>query len=284
VGAAVVACGVLLGLGISLVVIPARTRRQSRVRYWFDEAGLAGVPLTVISVVMATVAVIASALAAMIIPLPSIVPLGFVVGCGVPIVALASARNRRRQRARALWPDVIDSIRVALRSGSTLADAVTAAATIVPREWRTAWTELESNLRRGSDVDSAMRRLQRALADPIADRVVESIVVAREYGGTALPAVLAELGRSVRRESAMRHEVQSRQSWVRHAATLGVVSPWIVLALLSSKPENREAYSTIAGTLLIVVSAGVTAVAYFVMRALGSIREPARWLIGALDD
>ena len=283
-GAAVVACGVLLGLGISLVVIPARTRRQSRVRYWFDEAGLAGVPLTVISVVMATVAVIASALAAMIIPLPSIVPLGFVVGCGVPIVALASARNRRRQRARALWPDVIDSIRVALRSGSTLADAVTAAATIVPREWRTAWTELESNLRRGSDVDSAMRRLQRALADPIADRVVESIVVAREYGGTALPAVLAELGRSVRRESAMRHEVQSRQSWVRHAATLGVVSPWIVLALLSSKPENREAYSTIAGTLLIVVSAGVTAVAYFVMRALGSIREPARWLIGALDD
>jgi len=284
VGAAVVACGVLLGLGISLVVIPARTRRQSRVRYWFDEAGLAGVPLTVICVVMATVAVIASALAAMTIPLPSIVPLGFVVGCGVPIVALASARNRRRQRARALWPDVIDSIRVALRSGSTLADAVTAAATIVPREWRTAWTELESNLRRGSDVDSAMRRLQRALADPIADRVVESIVVAREYGGTALPAVLAELGRSVRRESAMRHEVQSRQSWVRHAATLGVVSPWIVLALLSSKPENREAYSTIAGTLLIVVSAGVTAVAYFVMRALGSIREPARWLIGALDD
>jgi tight adherence protein B len=129
-----------------------------------------------------------------------------------------------------------------------------------------------------------MRRLQRALADPIADRVVESIVVAREYGGTALPAVLAELGRSVRRESAMRHEVQSRQSWVRHAATLGVVSPWIVLALLSNKPENREAYSTIAGTLLIVVSAGVTAVAYFVMRALGSIREPARWLIGALDD
>lgn len=283
-GAAVIACGVLLGLGVSLLVIPGRSGRRSRIRTWFDEAGLAGVSLTVIGVVMATVAVIAGALATMIIPLPSIAPLGFVVGCGVPIIALASARDRRRQRARALWPDVIDSIRVALRSGSTLTDAVTAAATIVPREWRTAWTELESNLRRGSDVDSAMRRLQRSLADPIADRVVESIVVAREYGGTALPVVLAELGRSVRRESAMRHEAQSRQSWVRHAATLGVVSPWIVLALLASRPENRETYSTVAGTLLIVVSAGVTAVAYFVMRALGSMREPPRWLIGALDD
>ena len=283
-GAALIAFGALVGLGMFLVLIPAKERRRSRVRTWFDEAGLSGVPLTVIGVVMATVAVIAGALAATVIPLPSIAPLGCVVGCGVPVVALASARDRRRHRARALWPDVIDSIRVALRSGSTLADAVTAAGSAVPREWRSAWTELESDLRRGADVDSALRRLQRALADPIADRVVESIMVAREYGGTELPAVLAELGRSVRKESAMRHEAQSRQSWLRHAATLGVVSPWIVLALLASRPENREAYSTSAGTLLIVASAAATAVAYFVMRALGSMREPSRWLIGALDD
>jgi tight adherence protein B len=259
-------------------------RRPRSVRTWFDEAGLAGVPLAIIGAVMTTVAMIAGALTATVIPLPSVAPLGFVVGCGVPIVALASARDRRRQRARALWPDVIDSIRVALRSGATLTDAMIAASAMVPKEWRVAWTELEVNLRRGSDVDTALRRLQRALADPIADRVVEAIVVAREFGGTELPAVLTELGRSVRRESAMRREAQSRQSWVRHAATLGVVSPWIVLALLVSRPENREAYSTAAGTILIVASAGTTVVAYVAMRALGTLREPARWLIGALHD
>ncbi len=283
-GAAIIVCGVLLGIGIALLVLPRGVRRPRSVRIWFDEAGLAGVPLAVIGAVMTTVAVIVGALTATVIPLPSVAPLGFVVGCGVPIVALASARDRRRQRARALWPDVIDSIRVALRSGSTLTDAMIAASAMVPKEWRVAWTELEVTLRRGSDVDTALRRLQRALADPIADRVVEAIVVAREYGGTELPAVLAELGRSVRRESGIRREAQSRQSWVRHAATLGVVSPWIVLALLASRPENREAYSTVAGTLLIVASAGATVVAYVVMRALGTLREPARWLIGALND
>lgn len=283
-GVAIIACGVLLGIGIALLVIPRGVRRSRSVRTWFDEAGLAGVPLAVIGAVLATVALIAGALTATVIPLPSVAPLGFVVGCGVPIVALASARDRRRQRARALWPDVIDSIRVALRSGSTLTDAMIAASAMVPKEWRVAWTELEVNLRRGSDVDTALRRLQRALADPIADRVVEAIVVAREFGGTELPAVLTELGRSVRRESAMRREAQSRQSWVRHAATLGVVSPWIVLALLASRPENREAYSTAAGTILIVASAGATVVAYVAMRALGTLREPARWLIGALHD
>jgi tight adherence protein B len=284
VGAAIIACGVLLGIGIALLILPRGVRRPRSVRIWFDEAGLAGVPLAIIGAVMTTVAMIAGALTATVIPLPSVAPLGFVVGCGVPIVALASARDRRRQRARALWPDVIDSIRVALRSGSTLTDAMIAASAMVPKEWRVAWTELEVNLRRGSDVDTALRRLQRALADPIADRVVEAIVVAREFGGTELPAVLTELGRSVRRESAMRREAQSRQSWVRHAATLGVVSPWIVLALLASRPENREAYSTAAGTILIVASAGATVVAYVAMRALGTLREPARWLIGALHD
>lgn len=283
-GAAIIACGVLLGIGIALLVLPRGVRRPRSVRIWFDEAGLAGVPLAVIGAVMTTVAMIAGALTATVIPLPSVAPLGFVVGCGVPIVALASARDRRRQRARAMWPDVIDSIRVALRSGSTLTDAMIAASAMVPKEWRVAWTELEVNLRRGSDVDTALRRLQRALADPIADRVVEAIVVAREFGGTELPAVLTELGRSVRRESAMRREAQSRQSWVRHAAILGVVSPWIVLALLASRPENREAYSTVAGTILIVASAGATVVAYVAMRALGTLREPARWLIGALND
>ncbi len=283
-GPAIIVCGVLLGIGIALLVLPRGVRRPRSVRIWFDEAGLAGVPLAVIGAVMTTVAVIAGALTATVIPLPSVAPLGFVVGCGVPIVALASARDRRRQRARALWPDVIDSIRVALRSGSTLTDAMIAASAMVPKEWRVAWTELEVTLRRGSDVDTALRRLQRVLADPIADRVVEAIVVAREFGGTELPAVLTELGRSVRRESGMRREAQSRQSWVRHAATLGVVSPWIVLALLASRPENREAYSTLAGTLLIVASAGATVVAYVVMRALGTLREPARWLIGALND
>lgn len=283
-GFAIVACGTALGIGLLLLLVPARSPRRSRIRNWFDEAGLAGVPLAVVGVVLATVAVIAGALVATVIPLHSVVPLGFVVGCGVPVIALASARDKRRQRARAQWPDVIDSIRVALRSGSTLTDAVTAVAPTIPGEWRSAWAELESNLWKGSDVDTALRRLQGALADPVADRVVESIVVAREHGGTELPAVLSELGRSVRRESAMRHEVRTRQSWVRHAATLGVVSPWIVLAMLASRPENREAYATQSGTLLIVLSAGVTAIAYLVMRALGSLREPARWLTGALRD
>lgn len=279
-----IACGAFLGIGWVLVLLPKRQRRAPSIRRWCDEAGLSGVPLGVIALVLATAAVVVGFTVSAVIPIPVMAPLGAAVGLALPIIVLAAARDGRRRRARALWPDIIDSVRVALRSGSTLVDAVAGASVLIPAEWRASWGALETDLHRGSDVDSALRRLQRSLADPIADRVIECLVVTREFGGTELPTVLAELGRSIRREQAIRDEAQSRQSWVRHAATLGVVAPWVVLAMLSSRPENRAAFASSAGTLIIVASAGATVVAYTVMSALGALRESPRWLFGGVDE
>lgn len=280
---ALVVVGVVLGTGLALVTSPNPAPRRMGIRAWLDDAGLTGVPISVAVITLGLVAVVTGALAMALVPLPVIAPLGALVGAAIPVVSLLGSRDSRRRRARAAWPDVIDAIRMSLRSGSTLGDAVSAASTMVPREWHAAWAELDSNLQRGADVGESMRRLQRSLADPIADRVVESILVTRDFGGTELPTVLANLARSVRREQSIRNEALTRQSWVRHAATLGVVSPWIVLAMLASRPENREAYSSATGNALIIASAGATVVAYFVMRALGTLREPGRWLARSID-
>lgn len=272
------------GLGMYLVVFPKSDRPRANIRHWCDEAGLAGVPLSIIAIVLGTVSVIAGFAVAAAIPLPVVAPLGALVGLAVPVITLSSVRSARRRRSRALWPDIIDSLRVSLRSGSTVVESFAAANSMVPAEWRSAWSDVQTNLNRGLQTDAALRRLQRDLSDPIADRVVEALLVTREYGGTELPLVLSELGRSIRREQTIRNEARTRQSWVRHAATLGVIAPWVVLALLASRPENREAYSTAEGTVVIVASAGVTVVAYLVMSALGTLGEPRRWLVGDVDD
>ena len=279
-----VVAGIALGMGLFLTVVPGRELPTGRVRRWMDEVGFAGIPLSVIALVTVTVATIIGALSASIIPLPAVAPVGFLAGVGIPFAVLASIRDARRRRARSMWPDIIDSIRMSLRAGMSLTDAVSAAHVLVPKEWRTIWSALDADVRHGAEIDGALRRLQHALADPIADRVVESMLIAREFGGTELPSVLAELARSVRRERAIRDEAQSRQSWVRHAATLGIVSPWIVLAMLASRPENRVAFSSFAGSLLIVGAAGATVVAYFTMSALGTLREEKRWLRGVPGD
>ncbi|WP_205049251.1 type II secretion system F family protein, partial [Photobacterium sanguinicancri] len=63
--------------------------------------------------------------------------------------------------------------------------------------------------------------LMESLADPIADRIIETLRMARQVGGTELTAVLRALGASVRADAAVRGEVEARQSWIRGAAVLG---------------------------------------------------------------
>lgn len=275
-----VASGVVFGVGLFLVVTRPNWRPTRRLRRWLDSAGLAGVRIPVIVVVVAAIGAVVAAVVAAALPIPALVPLAGIAGVGIPLIALTGARDARRVAARAAWPDVIDAIRVALRSGSTIVDALVTAETLVPRAWIGAWHAMTVDLRRGADVDLALGALRHSLADPIADRVIESILIGRDLGGSELPVVLTELARTVRRDVGLRREIRARQSWVRNAARLGVAAPWVVLVLLASRPENREVYSSPTGTVLLIAVAGTTAVAHAVMSALGALREAARWLTG----
>lgn len=276
--------GVTLGLGALFVIAPPRWRPARRVREWLDSAGLSGVRTPIIVLVIGATGTLVAAVVAAVVPIPALVPLAGIAGVGVPLIALTGARDARRVAARAVWPDIIDAIRVALRSGSTIVDALVTAESLVPRAWTGAWHQMTIDLRRGADVEHALDGLRRSLSDPIADRVIESILIGRDLGGAELPLVLTELARTVRRDVGLRREIRARQSWVRNAARLGVAAPWVVLVLLASRPENRDAYSSPAGTVLLVAVAGATAVAHAVMTALGSLREPSRWLTGDNGD
>ena len=78
-------------------------------------------------------------------------------------------------------------------------------------------------------VGGALDDLKNRLADPVADRIVETLRMSREVGGTELPSILRALAAALRQEAAVRSEVEARQSWVVNAARLGVAAPWIVL-------------------------------------------------------
>jgi tight adherence protein B len=125
--------------------------------------------------------------------------------------------------------------------------------------------------------ESSILRLKTNLADPVADRIVETLRMARQVGGTELTTVLRALAGAVRADAALRAEVESRQSWIRGAAVLGVVAPWVILALLAMRPEGARAYGSPGGIVLILVGAAVSLVAYRLMLRLGRLPEPRRW-------
>lgn len=270
--------GAIALVGIALVVVKEPVWRAPGLRGWLDECGLGHFGLSSIALALAAIGLGIAGIVALVVPIPVLAPIGGVAGIAVPIALLDASRTRRKVVAESAWPDIIDALRMAIRSGVPLTDAVRSAESLVPREWRIAWDTLVADLARGAAVRDSMLAFRKERAEHIADRVCESIIVADELGGTEMPRVLEELARSVREDIRVRREATSRQSWVRHAARLGAVAPWTVVIMLGTRPENREAFAGPAGVALLVGCAGATVVAYIVMTAMGKLPEPRRWV------
>jgi tight adherence protein B len=159
-----------------------------------------------------------------------------------------------------------------------LGEAVSSIAETGPPALRPAFRGFARDLAASGHFDTSAARLQTVLADPVADRIVETLRMARQVGGTELVPVLRALSTSVRADAALRAEVEARQSWIRGAAVLGLIAPWVVLTLLSLRPEGARAYASGEGTVLIVVGAAVSFVAYRLMLRIGRLPEPRRWV------
>lgn len=197
---------------------------------------------------------------------------------GWGIVALVHARIRRRRRAhQASWPDVVDHLVASVRSGLALPDAVERLAQTGPAGLRSDFEVYARSYRATGSFPAAIAEVKERLAEPTADRLFETLRMAREVGGSELPAVLRSFAQFLREEQAVRHEVEARASWVINAARLGVAAPWVVLLMLASRPEAAQAYATPGGTIIILVGLAVSIVAYRLTVALGRTRDEGRW-------
>lgn len=277
---AVLAAGVLLTASPWLWPAGAPRRASAgsgRIERLLEDAGFARVsPMNVVAIALVT-AVCAAAVAWLITQVGALAAVAAVAGLVAPFAWLTARRSRLRRRRRALWPDVCDLLIASVRAGMSLPDAVASLADSAPAELRPAFASFGRDLAASGHFDSSALRLRQTLADPVADRIVETLRMARQVGGTELVPVLRALGSSVRADAALRAEVEARQSWIRGAAILGVAAPWVVLGLLALRPEGASAYGSPEGGALILAGAIVSFVAYRIMLRLGRLPEPRRW-------
>jgi tight adherence protein B len=278
---AVLAAGLLLALspwlwpsGQTPAPAPAQRSRLARL---LEDAGMARFSPTSLVVGALVCAVVCAAVAWLVAPVVALAAVAAAAGAAAPFAWLRSRCSRLMRTRRGLWPDVCDLLIASVRAGMSLPDAVSSLAESSPAELRPAFAAFARDIAASGHFDSSALRLKANLADPVADRIVETLRMARQVGGTELTTVLRALAASVRADAALRAEVESRQSWIRGAAILGVVAPWVILALLAMRPEGAKAYGSPAGIALIVVGAAVSFVAYRLMLRLGRLPEPRRW-------
>lgn len=278
--------GALLGAGFVLLASPwlwpvsdrvASAPRRGRANVLLEEAGYPRTAPRVLIAAMIGVAVVAASLVWLITGLPVLAVLAAVAGASAPVFYLRGRRLRLRKARRQLWPDVCDLLVAAIRVGLSLPDAVASLADSAPPAIRPAFAVFARDLRSTGRFETSLDTLKSTLADPISDRILETLRMARQVGGTELTGVLRALSASVRADAALRGEVEARQSWIRGAAVLGAVAPWVILGLLAMRPEGRDAYGSAEGVLVIVIGAVVSVVAYRIMLRIGRLSEPQRW-------
>lgn len=283
----IVLWGALLGGGLLLVASPwlwpARDRTRERptgtgaMGRLLAEAGLSHLPERVVPISCAGCALSSAALAWLAAGVAPLALLALAAGAAAPVAWLRARGSRLIRARRTLWPDVCDLLIASVRAGMSLPDAISSLAVSAPPTLRAAFARFERDMTASGHFDSSVDRLKTALADPMADRIVETLRMARQVGGTELVPVLRALSASVRADASLRAEVESRQSWTKGAAVLGVAAPWVILALLALRPEGAEAYSSAEGGVLIVGGAVVSFVAYRMMIRIGRLPEPRRW-------
>jgi tight adherence protein B len=282
-----VAWGLLLGIGLLLAASPllwpsaegdpGRPTPTAHAREILVQAGLARVGLGTIVVVSLILGVAAGAIVFAVVPIGAVAAATGILALCLPGAVVVWRARAGRRATRVVWPDVVDQLVSAVRSGLALPDSVVTLAHSGPPITRAAFAEFERDYRMTGGFADSLDRLKDRLADPVADRIIETLRMSREVGGNELTTVLRNLAAYLRQDAAIRSEVEARQSWIVNAARLGVAAPWIVLLLLSSRPEAAEAYNSPAGIAVIGVGLGLSVVAYRLMIGIGRLPEERRW-------
>jgi tight adherence protein B len=281
--------GLLLGCGLFCLwwsawvpepkpVRPQRASLMDRLRDELVQAGYQslGPRSLVVACLVAFVIVAVGVLAATgVAP----VALCFAVMAGYGPFALVRMRaRRRRSNLRELWPDAVDNITSGVRAGLALPEALSQLAVRGPEELRPAFQAFAEDYRASGRFHDCLDRLKDRLSDPVGDRLVESLRIAREVGGSDLGGLLRTLSTFLREDSRTRSELETRQGWTVNAARLAVAAPWVVLAMLCTRPESIRAYATTTGTVILLVGGAVSAAAYRIMVFIGRLPEDERVL------
>lgn len=280
--------GLLLGLGLLLVwqavsgPRPRRPRRTrttgSRLREQIAEAGLEAVTPRGLLLTSAGTAVFVL-LPFLVVSRTLSVAVAFGVLAGYLPMALVRYRVRqRRAELRELWPDAVDNLASAVRAGLSLPEALTQLGVRGPEPLRRPFVRFGEDYRATGRFHDCLDRLKERLADPTGDRIVESLRIAREVGGSDLGRLLRTLSAFLREDIRARSELETRQGWVVNAARLAVTAPWFMLGLLSLRTTAIRAYDSAAGVAVLAAGAGLCVLAYRLMLRLGRLPEEQRVL------
>ena len=285
--------GALLGMGVGIGVLlvwlaltsprplpraAAASARTRRTRDLLDRAGLSGTSVAGVYTVCAAAALVCFVAVQVISHTVTVATAFGLLGAYLPLATLAGRARRRQRELAEVWPEAVDNLASAVRAGMSLPEALTQLGHRGPEPLREPFLAFGVDYQVTGRFADSLDRLKVRLADPVGDRVVEGLRIAREVGGGELGSLLRNLSGFLREDARTRSELESRQAWTVNGARLAVAAPWLVLLLLCFQREVITRYASPAGVVVLALGAGLCLVAYRVMVRIGRLPEETRVL------
>jgi len=246
------------GVGPGPSLGPSRT--AERFRTGWTELGLDAVRPADLAGAVAVLALVGATLGYAVFggilpPLPCAV-----FAASFPVTATRARRRRQRDAAREAWPRLLEELRIqTMALGRSVPQALFEVGTSAPAELRPAFEAARREWLLSTDFERAVAVLKAKLADPTADAVAETLLVAHALGGTQVDRCLAALADDRVLDLQGRKDADARQAGARFARRFVLVVPLGMAALGLGVGEGRAAYGTPTGQLLVVLGLALLA-------------------------
>ncbi len=271
---------VLAAAGVHLLVVerPAPARRPaSPHRRWRDLAAAADLDPRRLAASTALLTLVGALGGHLVFGAAAPAAVTATFAASLPLASLASARRRRRERAAEAWPRVLDEIRVQIGSlGRSVPQALFTVGCRGPEELRPAFLAARREWALSVDLDSALAVLTRELADPTADAVAETLLVAHHLGGADLERRLADLAEARRSDVSARRDARSRLAGARFARLFVLAVPAGMALAGLSIGDGRQAYRSPTGQVVVVVALVLVAACWWWAGRVMALPEPRR--------
>jgi tight adherence protein B len=185
------------------------------------------------------------------------------VSAGTPVAAARRRRQRQLESAREAWPRLIEEIRLATGSlGRSLPQALVALGPRGPEELRPAFAAAQREWFLTTDFSRTVAVLKAELADPTADVVCETLLVAHELGGTDVDRRLQALAEDRTEDLQQRRDARARQAGARFARRFVIGVPVGMAVAGLSIGDGRAAFASAPGQAAVVVAVVLMAVCW----------------------
>jgi len=158
-------------------------------------------------------------------------PVGLLVGLGLPHMVISQLIKRRVNRFTSKFPDAIELMVRGLRSGLPISETIGIVADELPQPVNTEFRTVADKMKLGRTMDAALQDTAARLGTPEFQFFVISLAIQRETGGN-LAETLSNLADVLRKRSAMKLKIRAMSSESKASAYIIGALPFIVFGLI----------------------------------------------------